>query len=69
MNPRPNAFKADDDALLASLDRLWNPGLFDPRNAGTAWLEGAATAVEQARELLIREWQVTKRVPRQMNGE
>jgi len=68
LNPRPNAFQADDTAFLASLDQLWNPGLFDPRTAETAWLERADVAIEQARELLKREWDVTKRFPVHPSG-
>ncbi len=63
LNPRENQFKAQDDALLNSLNELWNPGLMNPQNPEVSWHEHAAAAVEQAREILKREWDVTKRFP------
>jgi hypothetical protein len=63
INPRENEHKAEDDALLHNLLELLNPGAIDPRNPEVSWLNLADGAVEQAREILKREWEVTKRFP------
>jgi hypothetical protein len=63
LNPRTNPNKAQDDRFLQSLDHLLNPGKVSPPNLESSWLDLANDAVEQAREILKREWQVTKRFP------
>jgi hypothetical protein len=63
LNPRENQYKAEDDRLLQSLDDLLNPGKIAPPNLDSSWLNLANGAVDQAREVLKREWQVTKRFP------
>lgn len=63
LNPRENRYKAEDDAFLQSLLDLLNPGKVDPRNPDSSWLGLADRSVELAREILKREWQVTKRFP------
>jgi len=57
-NPRPNKFKAEDDAFLAVLDALID-GSHSPREP--TWDALALDAENRAREILKREWQVTKR--------
>ena len=64
INPRDSNTKADDDAFLATLSELWNPTLFGPPETGRkAWTDKAQLAIDQGRELLKREWDVTKRFP------
>jgi len=63
LNPRQNQYKAEDDALLQSLLDLLDPSKVDPKNQEAAWLRLADRTVEQAREILKREWQVTKQFP------
>lgn len=64
INPRESQTKADDDAFLAALNELWNPTLFGPPATGRkAWNAKAQLAIDQGRELLKREWDVTKRFP------
>jgi hypothetical protein len=63
LNPRENETKAADDEFLAILEALWNPTLFNPSNGRTAWYRQADRAIELGRELLKREWDVTKRFP------
>lgn len=62
-NPRRNANSAEDDALLEKLLGLLDPGRIDPSNPDAAWLRLADATVEQARNILKREWEVTKRFP------
>jgi len=64
INPRESDTKGADDAFLATLNELWNPMLLGPPNTGrAAWTAKAELAIEQGRELLKREWDVTKRFP------
>ena len=64
INPRESDTKADDDAFLETLNELWNPTLFGPPDTGRkAWTAKAQLAIDQGRELLKREWDVTKRFP------
>jgi hypothetical protein len=60
INPRSNRYKSQDDAFLASLDDVFNPGKLDPTDLEGSWQQLAKTAVENGRELLKREWEVTK---------
>jgi hypothetical protein len=50
----------EDDALLSSLLDLLDPQ--GKQNEAT-WIKSADSAVEQAREILKREWEVTKKRP------
>ena len=60
-NPRDNQYKAQDDAFLRSLLDLLDPGKLPPtQQTEAAWIGIADSAVEQAREILKREWEVTK---------
>jgi hypothetical protein len=59
LNPRENRYKTQDDQFLACLDDLLNPGKFAPEPR-TRWLQLANDAVEKGREILKREWEVTK---------
>jgi hypothetical protein len=60
-NPRDNRYKGEDDALLRNLLDLLNPGRLPPeRQTEATWIEIADSAVERAREILKREWEVTK---------
>jgi len=64
INPHDSQTKTADDAFLATLNELWNPTLFGPPATGRkAWTAKAQLAIEQGRELLKREWDVTKRFP------
>jgi hypothetical protein len=63
INPRADSpTKKDDDAFLQSLQDLLNPGTLMPPQLEASWFRLADGAVEQARELLKREWDVTKRL-------
>jgi hypothetical protein len=64
INPRDNRYKEADDMFLEALDSLLDPGKI---GSGTGdlesrWRSSAETAVNQARELLKREWEVTKQL-------
>jgi hypothetical protein len=59
-NPRENRYRAEDDAFLQSLEDLLNPGELNPLNPDKAWSDLSAKALGQAREILKREWEVTK---------
>ena len=64
LNPRENKYKVQDDALLRDLLDLLNPGRLPPdQQIETAWIERADNVVEKTRELLKREWEVTKSRP------
>jgi hypothetical protein len=62
-NPRPNRHKIEDDDFLQSLADLLNPGKLTPQQSYASWSVLASSAVEMAREILKREWEVTKRLP------
>lgn len=61
-NPEDNPFKTKDDEFLQSLQDLIRPapGVSEP--AWSSWQECADKAVERARKILKREWEVTKKV-------
>lgn len=59
-NPRKNKYKADDDAFLNSLEDLLNPSKLLPDQPETSWHILAKKSVNMGRELLKREWEVTK---------
>jgi hypothetical protein len=61
-NPRENRYRTEDDSFLRALDDLLNPGLRNPRNPDTSWDSLANRGIEQAREILKREWEVTKKL-------
>jgi hypothetical protein len=60
LNPRENKYKVEDDALLSSLLDLLDP---QGKQNEASWIKSADSAVEQAREILKREWEVTKKRP------
>jgi hypothetical protein len=64
LNPRENEFKIQDDELINSLTELLQPvtgsGLTDGKDS---WVVRVDTAVDQAREVLKREWEVAKQLP------
>ncbi len=61
LNPKDeNPHKKEDDQFLQSISDLINIGKLDPRNWRVDWDNHAADAVNQARYLLKREWEVTK---------
>ena len=62
-NPRKNEFGTEDDRFLQSLENLLNPGARAPRGGNPTWSQLASDAVDQASEILKREWEVTKRFP------
>jgi len=61
-NPEINPYKSQDDEFLQSLVDLLNPGKVAPGNIGPSWQHLADDAVEKARKILKREWEVTKKV-------
>ncbi|WP_234729987.1 hypothetical protein [Acidocella facilis] len=63
LNPRQNKFKAQDDILLQTLTDLLDPQKVGPKDQEASWHRLANVAIEHAREVLKREWQVTKRFP------
>jgi hypothetical protein len=62
-SPRDNPNKSEDDRFLQSLDDLLNPGKCAPPQPDISWGKLAKSSVEQAREILKREWEVTKKIP------
>jgi hypothetical protein len=58
INPRKNKFEDDDKEFLTSLWKLLDPGALP----GTSWRALADNSVRLGRELLKREWEVTKKV-------
>lgn len=65
-NALSNLYKAQDDRFLHDLgEQLLNPRAAPP-NPEASWDHFADKVVEQAREILKREWEVTKqlRIPR-----
>lgn len=59
-NPRENKHKAGDDAFLSSLEDLLNPKKLVPDQLDSSWHDLALKSVNMGRELLKREWEVTK---------
>lgn len=61
-NPRDfkNPNKEADDAFLSSLDDLLAPNKLMPDNALQSWHRLASKSINLGRELLKREWEVTK---------
>jgi hypothetical protein len=62
-NPTDNRHKAEDDAFLKSLDDMLNPGKCAPPQPDVSWQKLADDSVQQARRILKREWEVTKKLP------
>jgi hypothetical protein len=56
INPRPNPFKEQDDRFLSALEML----IAEESTIVSMWDAAAVQANDQGRELLKREWQVTK---------
>lgn len=56
-NPRKNKYSAQDEKFLATLDDLLNPARLTPDRA---WADIASNAIDQAKHILKREWEVTK---------
>jgi hypothetical protein len=63
INPRDNQDKAEDDALLRSLGDLLDKSKLDAVRLAASWDQLADDAVERARRVLKREWEVTKLGP------
>lgn len=61
LNPRENPNKAKDEAFYSSLEDLLNPQKLSPDTPNHSWHQLAEKALEHARELLKREWEVTKK--------
>jgi hypothetical protein len=69
-NPRDvTPDKAVDDHFLETLGDLLNPGKFDPYNLDSSWRRLSDDAVDQAREILKREWEKTKEISRPEVGD
>jgi hypothetical protein len=64
LNPRENRYRQDDEIFLDSLKALLDP----QAAAAKPWRELADDAVMLGRELLKREWEVTKRTFWRKNG-
>lgn len=66
INPDYNPNSQQDAQLLQSLDDLLNPGKVDPSSSLSSWQSLADVALNNARQTLEREWEVTKqfRLPR-----
>ncbi|KRQ09157.1 hypothetical protein AOQ71_21240 [Bradyrhizobium manausense] len=63
INPLKNRYKKEDDAFLRALDKLLDLGKLEPSETPTievGWRKGADDAIELARKILKREWEVTK---------
>jgi hypothetical protein len=63
INPKKNAYKKEDDSLLAALDKLLEPGKLTLSESSTieaGWDSARREAIECARSVLKREWEVTK---------
>lgn len=64
INPLENPDKQKDDAFLANLAALINPGATPPDAFGDrsrkAWNKSVDDVMLQSRDILKREWQVTK---------
>lgn len=58
INPRKNKFEEEDKEFLSSLWKLLDPGAVP----GTSWRTLADNSVRLGRELLKREWEVTKKI-------
>ena len=61
-NPRSNKFKTEDDVFLELLDQLLDESRWSKVSSSAQWDAVAASAVEASREILKREWEVTKRI-------
>ncbi len=61
INPRDNSNKVADDEFLQSLANLIDPQKLDHRHLVSSWEKLTGDAVERGREILKREWEVTKR--------
>lgn len=62
-NPRRNRYKDEDDKFLVALTSLLDPTKLAPRDASPleiSWLKLASEAIEIARTILKREWEITK---------
>jgi hypothetical protein len=59
-NPRDNQNKQQDDEFLENLSSLVNATKLDSPQLAASWDHLAETCVSQAREILKREWEVTK---------
>lgn len=62
-NPCDKRYHVQDDAFLKSLDDLLMPGEPSPQSRDKLWNDLANNAIAQAREILKREWEVTKKLP------
>lgn len=63
INPQKNPYKKEDELFLLALDKLLDPGKLAPSETSTievGWHRAAADAVDCARKILKREWEVTK---------
>lgn len=60
INPRDNEFKNQDDLFLDHLEDLLRPEKLTRPNFAVEWQKLASKVVDEGREILKREWQVTK---------
>jgi hypothetical protein len=63
INPNKNPHKREDDTFLLALDKLIEPGKLQPIEPATlelSWSQAAQEALDLARRILKREWEVTK---------
>jgi len=60
INPHDNMHKKSDGEFIAALEKLQYPNLAPKEQLETYWRSAADEAVQKARELLKREWEITK---------
>jgi hypothetical protein len=68
INPLENVNKKSDDEFLAALEKLRNPKLAPEHAIEAYWGSAAEDAVEKARLLFKREWEITKRMGMPWSG-
>jgi hypothetical protein len=63
INPNKNPYKKEDETFLLALEKLLDLGKLppiDPSTIEVSWHKAAEEAIELARKILKREWEVTK---------
>lgn len=63
INPQKNFHHKEDELFLLALDKLLDPGKLVTSETSTievGWHRAAADAVDCARKMLKREWEITK---------
>ena len=68
INPLENEHKKSDDAFLAALEKLRHPEFAPADDTQAYWVKAIEDAVEKARLLFKREWEITKRMGMPRSG-